>query len=852
MLGATLKSLFSRKFRLVMSALSIVLGIAFVAGSLMFTNMLSRSFDSIVKSTVADVNVIAERMSFTDMGTNTGNEQQLLGDDVVQQVEGIDGVEAVAPVISSTQMYLLDVDGKLVAVSGAPGIGINWNELPAADGLEGMRVVDGKAPAAAGEVAIDPSAVERSGHKIGDTVQISTPLAGIQEMKLVGTATYGDGATVGSSYLFFSDDEARRLMQNDAAGSTGLWIQTAEAADQEQVTTAVGELLPEGWEAKSGDAMGEELEEQLDAGMGFINTFLLVFAGIALLIATLLILNTFAIIVLQRSRELALYRALGASKSQVRATVLVEALLVAIVGTALGIAAGYGIVWGLLALLSRMGMDMGAVRPALTWTMIGICFAIGIVVTLIAALVPSFRAGRTRPIEAMTAASLPKVEKGLSAWTILGIVLVEVAIALIVIGVFIDVPQPLAWVGGGAGLMLIGAVLAVPVLGLPVIWLFSRIYRGFFGQIGKLAELNSKRQPGRTAATAATLVIGLTLVTTVAVLAASVTASMRESLTADQRGDYVIDSVVFQPFAASVAEEAAAVEGVERAVAIVPGEAVPEGQTDPVEITGIAPADLADATATEITAGAFTDEPDSAVISEKLAHDTGLSMGQLFDLTGPLGTARVLVTGVATDASNPPGQVIVHPEVMAKVADMSLVERVVVFTEEGSDAATVSEGLKAATTDNPTVVVTDINTFVQDRIDQFEQIVAVLYALLGLALVISLLGIVNTLSLSVIERTREIGLLRAVGVSQRQVRRMITLESILVTVMGATLGVLLGLLFGVLLQRVNEDLGIQVLDVPWVQLVLFVLVAALFGWLAAIIPARRAAKLPVLQSIAED
>ena len=852
MLGATLKSLFSRKFRLAMSALSIVLGIAFVAGSLIFTNMLSRSFDAIVKSTVADVNVVTANSDFMDFTTAVGSEEQLLGDDVLEQVKAIEGVEAVAPVISSAQMYVLDTEEQLVAISGAPGIGINWNELPAAEGLEGMRVVEGQAPAAAGEIAVDPSTLERSGHSIGDTIKISTPVAGLQELKLVGTATYGDGATAGSSYLFFTDEDARRLMQNDLPGSRSMWIQTTDGTDAEKVKTAVDQVLPDGWEAKTGEEMGKQFEERLGSGLGFINTFLLVFAGIALLIATLLILNTFAIIVLQRSRELALYRALGASKRQVRATVLIEALLVAIVGTIFGIAAGYGLVWALLWGLSRMGLDMGAIRPELSWTTIGISFAIGIVVTLFAALVPAFRAGRTRPIQAMTDAGLPTVKKGLSGWTILGIILVEIAIALMVVGIFIDVAQPAAWVGGGAALMLVGAVLAVPVLGLPIIWLFSAIYRGTFGQVGKLAELNSKRQPGRTAATAATLVIGLALVTTVAVLASSVTASMREAIAGDQRGDFLIDSVVFQPFSAKVAETAASVEGVERVVAVVPGQAIPEGQTEPVAIAGIGPKDLTDATPTEITAGAFTDEPDSAVISEQLAQDSGLSLGQLFDLKGQVGTARVLVTGIATNDSNPPGQVIVHPETMAKIADMSLVQRAVVFTADGSDAATVADGLKKATAESPTVTVTNVNEFVQDRIDQFQQIVAVLYALLGLALIISLLGIVNTLSLSVIERTREIGLLRAVGVSRSQIRRMMTLESVLVTVMGATLGVLLGLLFGVLLQRTNEDAGIHILDVPWLQLVLFVVAAGILGWLAAVIPARRAAKLPVLQSIAQD
>lgn len=849
MLGATLKSLFARKFRLLMSALSIVLGIAFVAGSLMFTNLLSRGFDEIVSSTVGDVNVVPAGTGFTDFNAVEPADATGLSPDDVAAVDAIDGITETEALTTSAQVFLLDTEGRLVAVQGAPGIGSNWHETPAAGGLTGTRIVDGRAPTADGEVVVDPSTVERSGHAIGDTVEISTPFAGIQEFTLVGTATYGSGSTVGASYLFFTLHDAQRMFTEGRDVSTGLWITTAPDADVDAVAAEVASVLPDGWDARTGQSMAEELEDLLGTGMGFVNAFLLIFAAIALLVATLLILNTFAILVAQRAREMALLRAIGATRAQVRRSVLLEAVIVGLIGSVLGIAVGYGLVWGLLAIMARFGMGMGDARPELTWTAVGVSLAMGIVVTAVAALVPAMRASRTRPVEALADASVPKEDTSGSALTMSGIVCIELAIALIVCGAFLDVPRPLWWVGGGAALLLIGMVLAAALVGSPVIWLFGRLFRGAFGEIGRMAERNSKRQPRRTAATAATLMIGLALVTTVAVLASSVTTSTRDQLSADQRGDFVLTPIYYAPFDATIVDEVAAVDGVDWVAGFAPGQATAEGSSEPVAVVGTSARGLLEGSATDVVAGTMTDEPDSAVISVDFASQHHLSLGMLFDLTGDAGSARVLVTGVMDDDAT---DVVLHTETMAKITSTALVNRVVVFDADGADRDAVREGLRQATVEQPTVVVSDVAQFVDERVEQFQQIFTVLYALLGLALVISVLGIVNTLSLSVVERTREVGLLRAVGVTRRQIRRMVSLESVLITVMGSVLGVALGLLFGVLLQRVNRDAGIGTLDIPWLQLGAFVLVTAVFGWLAAIVPARRAARLPVLESIANQ
>ena len=845
---ATFKSLLARKFRLVLSALSIVLGIAFIAGSLMFTNLLSRGFDEIVQSTVADVNVSDENLGVDSSPADVAQPSRALTPADIEKIQAVDGVSKAVGSVAHPQVFVLDSNDRVVGIPGAPGIGANWHDTPAVGGIQSARIVDGRPPKANNEVVIDPGTAERAGRSIGDTVRVATPFDGVQEYTLVGTGTYGSGSTAGAAYLFFTLDQAQKLFAEGKDVYQSVWISIDQSKDANDVANAVSKVLPEGWKAETGAKLADEIRNALGAGMGFVNTVLLIFAAIALLVATMLIVNTFSILVAQRSRELAVLRAIGATRAQVRTSVLLEAIVMGVIGATLGIGVGYLLVWGLMALMGSAGVDLGAAQPQLTWQSIVASYAVGIVITAIAALVPAVRASRTRPVEALAEASHSSAKPDGGALALVGVVMVEIAIALIVCGLWIDVPGPLWWIGIGCATMLVGAVLAVPWLGAPVIACASWVFRRAFGIVGTLAGRNSTRQPGRTAATAATLTIGLALVTTVAVLAASITTSLKSQLSADQRGDFVVAPLTMTPFDGKLAEQVEGVDGVDWVAALWPAQAQFPGEQKPVALAGTTPRGLLEGTATEIVAGTMTDEPDSAVIAAEFASDRQLALGMTFELAGSVGTQQLLVTGIAGDDA--PAQVIVNKAMLDKIADSRVVRKLVVFTDDGADAEQVRKGLLTATNEVKTVAVSDVHEYVQERVDQFQQVVGLLYGLLGLALVISVLGIINTLSLSVIERTREIGLLRAVGVTRRQIRRMITLESVLVTVMGSVLGVLLGLLFGVVLQRANVDAGIDTLDVPWLQLVLMLVVAAVFGMLAAISPARRAAKLPVLDSIA--
>ncbi len=848
MLHATWKSLLGRKLRLLLSAFSIVLGIAFVSGSLMFTNLLGSSFNEILKSGIADVNVSSGGGAFGDAA---GAMALGVTPELLDEISSIDGVAEATGVVVNTSLYPLDRAGKVLAFGGAPGIGTNWYTTPAAGGAEGARVIEGEAPDTDEELAIDPATMDRGNYAIGDDIEVSTPKAGIRSYTIVGTATFGSGATAGASYLFFTLDEMRALTVEGQESFTSAWIATDPAADVQRVTSEVADLLPEGLSAISGEEQADRLEEQLSIGLSFVNTFLLVFAAIALVVASLLILNTFSILVAQRSRELALLRALGAKRNQVRNSVLLEAGVIGAVGATFGIAVGFGLT-ALIGLgLGTFGVDIGTTVPELTWQAVVVSYALALIITMVAAWAPARRASATRPVEAMTEAAAPTDAMGTGVH--IGFALLPLGIASVICGLFFDVQQPLAWAGIGCVAVLIGCVLAAAVIGRPIVWLFGRVYRAIFGEIGKLAERNATRQPRRTAATASTLMIGLALVTTVTILAESTTTSVRAGLTDTQRGDFLMSPVNFRPFDRAVADAAAAVQGVEEAWSFSNSASVVGAES--VFLTGATPEAVSDGSAVGIIGGQLNEEGGSALLSSEESRALNLPLGRTFQLPARDGTpVDVLVTGIFDGDSDPTqrGGIIVNMDTYAQVADASVVSLVKIALAEDADVDAVRAGLEEAAADLPTVVITDNAEYADSLVSQFAQVFAVINALLALAIVISVLGIVNTLGLSIMERTREIGLLRAVGMTRPQLRQVIRLESVVVAVLGSLLGVGLGVAFGAVLVELLKDSGITNLSIPGWQLTLYVVVAALFGILAAITPARRASRMNILESIAMD
>lgn len=849
MLRATWKSLMGRKLRLLLSAFSIVLGVAFVSGSLIFTNLLSGTFDEIVKGTLADVNVFPEGQGSP---FSTPDTTRPVTPEIIDAIREVDGVVAAEGIVSSATVYPLDSEGNLMALGGAPGMATSFVDLPAAGGEEGARLIDGELPQDSAEVAVDPTTLTRGGYEIGDSIGVVRPFGGIADYTITGVATWGQGATAGASYLFFTIDEMQQLALDGRDEFTGAWVQTVQDDDIEAITERVQEVLPSQLEAISGVSLAEEVQEQLDVGLGFVNTFLLIFAAIALVVAALLILNTFSILVAQRSRELALFRALGAKRAQVRNSVLLESVVVGLVGATLGIAVGYGLAWLITVAMTEFGIGLGDAQPELTWEAIVASYAIALVITVIAAWVPARRASRTRPVEAMSRAAGAGKQQN-AVIPAIGLAVAQLGIGAVVVGLVFDPPQPAWWVGLGCAAVLIGMVLAASIVGAPIVWLFGKVYGAIFGEIGTLAGRNASRQPGRTAATAATLMIGLTLVATVAILAATTTTSFRAGLTEDQRGDFVATPVNFRPFDAGLAEQMEQVDGVTAVWSWSSGGGSVGGTE--LAVTGMSPDTLTNGTAVHVLGGHLNDEGNSVLLDYETSQDLDLEMGETFELVGVSGESETLLVGGMYDAAasgTAVGDIIVNEDYFPFFGDPRLINQAVIAISDGADPQQVQEALQEIVSASPTISVFSNQEYADSLVGQFDALVAVIYALLALAIVISVLGIVNTLGLSVIERTREIGLLRAVGMTRGQMRRMVGLESVIVAVLGSVLGVALGLGFGVALVELLRDDGLTHRTIPWDQLGLFVAVAAVFGVLAALGPARRASRLNVLDAISDE
>ncbi|MDU1589249.1 MAG: FtsX-like permease family protein, partial [Cutibacterium avidum] len=492
---ATFTSLWSRKLRLFMSTLAIVLGVAFVSGSFVFGDMLRSTFNSIVSGSVSDVEV---SKNTEDAVQGDATKPYPLTPAVVDRIRTIDGVKDAQGTVTETGTVLIDRDGKAITSFGPPQLGFSWQTTPALGGQQGVHVVSGHEPRTDDEVVVDPQTLDKSGHHVGDRVKVITSRAGTVQAKLVGTATVGQSGSAGASYVFFTTHRAQQLFLKGHDAFTGVATVVEPGADRATVAKAVQKVLPKGYQAKDGKVVADEQMSVIGKALGFVDIFLLVFAGISLLVASFLIVNTFTILVAQRSSELALYRAMGASRGQIRATVLVEALVVGAVGSVLGLFGGLGLAVAIKAIMAATGWDIGQTTLTLGVKAIVASLVTGILVTLVAALLPAARATRISPVQAMTSARTES-EVGLGKRAVIGSVMAAVGVVGIVLGVLDVVGKPVAWAGAGMALTMIGIALASPLLGRPVIWIVGKVYRATFGEVGKLAELNSIRQPRRTA-----------------------------------------------------------------------------------------------------------------------------------------------------------------------------------------------------------------------------------------------------------------------------------------------------------------------------------------------------------------
>jgi putative ABC transport system permease protein len=847
MLRASWKSLLGRKLRLLMSAFAIILGVSFVSGSLIFTDTLGKAFSGIV-DTVGDV-VVRPQTASNDF--DASRTAKTLPGALVRSLATVPGAARADGNVSDPTTFVVSKSGKLIGGQGAPGLGISYNDAPTAAGDPPASITQGRWPVRTGEVVLDVLTAERAAYRIGDTVTLATSGADpIVRATLVGTAEFKSGGLVGATLAFFDTRTAQQMYQGGKDAYSDAWVTAAKGTSQTELGKAVQARLPKGYEAITGEAAAKESQNSINKALSFISTFLLIFAGIALFVGSFLIINTFSILVAQRSRELALFRALGAGRRQVTRSVLFEAFVVGLVGSTLGLGVGFLLALGIKALFATFGLDLSGSPLAFEWSTAFWSYAVGLVVTMVAAYLPARRAGKMPPVAAMRDdVALP--ESALHWRLLIGGVLMAGGLVSAYLGAFTSIDNSAYYVGAGVFALLLGVALTSPVIGRPVIAACGLVYRRLFTTVGVMAEQNALRNPRRTAATASALMIGLTLVSMMSVFGASAKASVDKSIAQNFVADYVVSNAIGQPFSTKVTTDVAAVAGVRtatplRSLSITIG-------TDRSFGAAIDPATFATAVPIQILSGSLAAVGrNGLLIDDKEAKKAHLAVGSRVEATvaGQKGAYQVAAVYRSMEAMQVP--VLISLEAANAAGVPAQDSMAFVLREPGASAKAVQAGIEKVIADLPTVTLKDQSAFAAEQRKPIDQLLYMIYALLGLAVVIAILGIVNTLALSVIERTREIGLLRAVGLSRRQLRTMLRLESVAIALLGAVLGVVLGLGAGWALQRSLADDGIDVLSIPVAQLAVFVVLAGLVGVLAALWPGRRAARLDVLKAITTE
>lgn len=829
----SLRNLAAHKVRLVLTVLSVVLGTAFVAGSFVFTDTLQKTFDGIFDGTAEGVDV---RVSTVEQGSSGVPIED------VDTIRGLDGVRAVAPAVGG-QIVVLDSAGKPMQNGGAPSIGSSY--LPPEQALgEPTEFVAGSAPQQTGQIALNQSAATRAGLDVGSNTRVLT-LRGWNDVTVSGiyAPETDTGGYVGA---LFTDAQARELFTD---GSHVGYIDVAGTGlPQDELRDRIAAALPD-TKVQTGAEVKQETKDEVGEALSFVNYFLLAFGAIALLVGTFIIYNTFSMIVAQRLRELALLRAIGASRKQVGRSVVFEALVVGVLGSAIGLAAGVGLAYGLRALLNAfdLGLPEGPLQVAPRTVVVAL--VLGIIVTVVSAYAPARRAAKVPPVAAMRE-EFASTGDTLRVRTLIGAIAAVVGVFALVVGAQSTGGGAAAIVGLGALALVLAVLLAAPALSRPVVGALGAVFAKPFGPVGRLARTNAVRNPKRTAATAFALTLGLMLVSVIGVFGASAKSSVNSLVDKGVEADFVLTGPQGIGVPAGAAAAAGQVNGVVEAVSLH-GVAA---KIDDEDVFGSAlsgsPDDVLDYTMKE---GSAVVGGTDMLVGATEADDRGWKLGSLVTLTDHDGEqTTVTVTGIFED--NPLlGPWMVSDQVYREMtpANMRAEWAVLIKAAPGADQAVMAADLAAATDPFIVVQVQDREQFKGAQGQQIDMLLSVLYGLLALAIVIAILGIVNTLALSVVERRREIGMLRAVGMQRAQVRRTIYLESVLIAVFGALVGVLLGVVFGWGFVRTLADQGLNQISVPWGQVTAMLIGSGVVGVLAALWPASRAARTKPLEAISD-
>ena len=851
MIRVALKGLLGRKLRAILTGFAIVLGVAMVSGSFVLTDTIDKSFDTIFGESYEDSDVVISSKE----AIGSGDEDEAVGPgfaaDVLRTVERMPDVRAATGAIED-EAKLVDKGGKLIG-GGSENIAIGID--PSADqSLNPLALVAGTWPQGEQQIAIDKGTADKKSFAVGDTIEAIAD-GPARSYRVSGIVAYGSVDSLGGATIAVLDIATAQRLFDKVEKLDIVRVAGKEGVSSSELVGEIRPLLPETAQVRTASEQASSDSEETGEGVNIFRYFLLAFGGIALFVGSFVIANTLSITVAQRVRELATLRTLGASRRQVLWSVVLEAVVVGVIASVVGLFLGLGLALGLNELLAATGVDLPQSGLVFSTRTIVVSLLVGTLIALLASLRPAIRATRVPPIAAVREGAVLPKSRFARFGLVAAVAVVGVAVALLAYGVFVDglaTSTRLLALGGGVLLLFLGVALVAPRLVRPLAAVLGSPGARLGGAAGRLARDNATRNPARTASTAAALMIGIALVTLVAVLAQGLRTSFESAVDELFVADYALTP---QNDFGAVSEDAeiAAVKvpGVTVVSSIRSGEGEAFGDT--VGVNGVA-SDVSEVVDMTWSSGsgdvAARLGHDGAFVLDDYAQDHDLALGSPLQLKTPTGEVLTLeVEGIFAEpkGGSPFGDV----GISATTFDSAYAERQSEMTLVNIDGGPTPENtakLERALSAFPDANVQTREEFKDSMLASLSSVLNVLYALLGLSVIVSLFGIVNTLVLSVFERTRELGMLRAIGMTRRQVRRMIRQESIVTALIGAALGIAVGIFLAVLVTQALSDEGI-VFALPYGSLALFVVAAIAAGVLAAILPARRASRLNVLEAL---
>jgi putative ABC transport system permease protein len=846
-----LRGIAARKVRALLTALAVLLGVAMVSGSYVLTDTINTAFEKIFKQGEKGVAVEVtphETIKNADQVSPPPFPESLL-----QKVRAVDGVHLAVGGIFD-QVSILKRNGKPLQTTGAP----NFIASMPPKQISPFQFVEGRPPRAGDEIALDKFTADRHKFHIGDRIGIAGKVPK-RTYRLVGIARYGDIASFGGASIAIVTLKQAQILTGTIGQLESIQVGKSPDAGDQELKQRIMAVLPPSVDVRTGQEQAAKQSADQKKNFSFLTTILLAFGFVALFVGAFIIFNTFSITVAQRTREFAMLRTLGASRSQVLGAVFSEALVIGVVASGLGLLAGIGYAKGIDALFKTVGFDVPSSGTVVLTRTIVAALLVGIGLTIVASLFPAIRATRVAPLEALREGSGaqpgPRVRRYIA-----GGVLVVVGVAVMALGLFAanDSDTALSLVGLGTLVVFLGAALLSPLLVPPLARLASAPLVRLRGLTGRLARENTTRNPGRTAVTASALMIGLALVTFVTVFAAGLKAGINNTIDHNFRGDFLLqNSDGFSPIPPAAAREVAKLPG----VAVVSPWRLSRGKAQGIrgntEVLGLDPRTAQRGIKLDWIEGSPRTlanlTPGQAVIDHKFSDNKHVDVGETLRFTTPTDRhVSFKVVGTVKDQANFLGDVVVPLSVVDRDFGEHQDSVALVSLARGAPVAPVKKQIdRLLTARFPTVEALNQRELKKNQSQGFDQILGLIYALLSLAVIVSIFGIVNTLVLTIHERTRELGLLRAVGMSRRQVRRLVRYESVVTALIGAILGAVLGIFFAIVVSRPIADEGF-VLTIPIGSLIVFLVLAAVAGVVAAIPPARRAARLDVLEALAYE